>query len=382
MPDARRRPQLGAASIDQPFAGPTRVAVVELNPYHDEILPTVVYALNRLGIRPDVYVRGATTRKDPFAFASGLRFRRRSIDGRGTLGRWTARLRGTPARYGRYQLVILNSTEPPAVVEAASRIGRPTIGIVHNGNLIHGDPGHRDFFAAPRRTPMVLAPHIAATLAADPEPPLWLAPFYLGDGVLERPSGDGPTRLCVQGNIEPVRRDYEALLDATQEVAAERSDFVVHMVGRSSSAYGRAFRAEVDARDLADRFAFNQGEVSHRAYRAQVAGADFLLPLVHAGVPRLRPYFEVKLTSSMSMAIALGVIPIVERDLASLYGAADGAVTYDPGNLARSMRTALELRAAERAAKVDALARLRSTGLAESVRNLAASIARVGAVRG
>ena len=207
-----------------------RVAVVEFNHYHDEVLPTVVRSLNQLGSKPDVYVPVRAAKKNAFALAPGLRFRQRLIDGPGPIGDLAARIRGTPARRERYDVLIMNSLEPPSVIQSASRILMPTLAIVHNANLLQEDRAHRQFFAGPLRQPMVLGRHVALSL--EPEQARnWIAPFYFGDLARVPVAGPEPKRLCVQGNVEYTRRDYFAFVDAIAVLASQRSDFLVRNCG-------------------------------------------------------------------------------------------------------------------------------------------------------
>ncbi|HEV8403680.1 MAG TPA: hypothetical protein VGQ31_11675 [Candidatus Limnocylindrales bacterium] len=357
------------------------VAVIEFNEFHDEVLPSVVHALNGLDVRPDVYLPARAARQGAFDLARDLQYRLELIGGSSRWRRAISRIRGTPARHRRYDALILNSSEPPDVLEAASRIHLPTIALVHNGDRLHGGP-YAAFFADPARQPAFLGRHVAASVGrADGHD--WIAPFYLGDPVAIRsidpdPDPAGRITLCVQGNVEYVRRDYTSLLAAVETLAGERSDFRVRIVGRSHWRDGRDLRAQVEARGLADRFSFSARDIAHPDYIRLVATSDLILPLVDPGVSRLAPYFTVKITSSMSMSIGLGVIPVTETSLARLYGVEEAAVTHGPGRLLDGLRAALDLDPAERAVRVAALDRVRAEALATSVTDLAAAFERLG----
>jgi hypothetical protein len=352
-----------------------KAAVVEFNFYHDEILPSVVYALNQLGVTPDVYIPARAARKDAFARSPSLRYRTLLIDSPHLL----ARLRGTPARYGRYDVLIMNSIEPLGILESASRIDLPTVAIVHNAGLLQADGPYRRFFDSHAREPLFLGRHVARSFGPELAGS-WLTPFYLTDDhSFVDTLADGRQRLCVQGNVQFARRDYGSLADAVVTLAAERSDFVVRIVGRSTWRDGLEFRATVADRGVAKHFVFNAGEISHEEYLTQVATSDFVLPLIDHRVAGLAPYYSVKITSSMSMAIGLDVIPIAEQTLAQLYGVEDAAVTFESGGLPEAIRVALDTEASVRTARRDRLARIRADALASSVENIASALERVGA---
>src|SRR2546429_581326 len=122
-----------------------RIALIELNAYHDEVLPTLVYLLNALGIIPDVYMPREAIRNDAFSFAKELQYGLFSTDGVG------GRLRGTPSRRRRYDALIVNSLEPREHLRRLARSSQPTIGVVHNASLLVDDAEHRAFFEVESR---------------------------------------------------------------------------------------------------------------------------------------------------------------------------------------------------------------------------------------
>ena len=355
-----------------------RAAIVEFNYYHDETLPTVVYAMNQLGIDADVYQPARAARKNAFSLAPGLRHARLLTSSSSRLGRARLALRGTPARNRRYDVLVMNSIEPIGVLQRASRIELPTIAIVHNGDLLN-DSRYAGFFSTGTRLPLFLGRHVATTVGGD-DSDAWLAPVYLADAPPTTPAGAG-TVFCVQGNVEYGRRDYAGLVEAVVELARERSDFVIRMVGRSNSRDGADFRATIEERGVADRFQFSEGEIPYAAYLAQVASSDWVLPLLDAGIPALAPYFSVKITSSTSMAVGLGVPLVAESSLANLYGVSGAVVTHAQGDLIGGMRAALATPADERAEFARRLAEVRAELLAASIRHVARVLDRLGVGR-
>src|SRR5947207_13853933 len=97
-----------------------RCALVEFNPFHDEVLPTFTWLLNRLGIEPDVYLVERSARRRPFGRSEGMRFRIRSVE-------WMDRLWGLPFRLRRYQLMIVNSMEPAAILDRVAGLDVPLL---------------------------------------------------------------------------------------------------------------------------------------------------------------------------------------------------------------------------------------------------------------
>ncbi len=343
-----------------------KCALIEFNYYHDETLPSLVYLLNRIGIVPDVYLPVRAARKDPFAYARSLRWRRFFTD-----GLWA--VRGTPSRFLRYEFAIFNSVEPPSVLHRAAANNVPTLAVLHNADLPAAHSEYAAYFSSPARRPIVLWGYIAEALGSRLDA-RWIAPVYLGD-TPQPPSRRGPVTFCVQGNLEYSRRNYQSLLQAVSALRHERRDFKVSVVGRSDGLDGLAFKREVARADLGRFFSFTSGEIGYRDYFARVAAADFLLPLIDASSERYSPYFRCKLTSSMSLAIGLGVVPIAHTRLATLYRVAEGGLTYEDGGLADAMRQALADPPDVHEHRRHSVASVKSRLLVESEANLREAVA-------
>jgi hypothetical protein len=347
-----------------------RCAIVEFNWYHDEVIPTLVGLLNERGISPDVYLPVRAIRKDALALEPGLRYSRRSIDGLWGL----RRLRGTPSRLGRYDVVILNSIEPDDVLVRAATISTPTIAILHNSDNITRD-AYRRYFDGPDRWPLFLGAHVARE-AGPRSADAWVAPYRLG------PRGARPvgtTTFCVQGNVEFVRRDYLGLIRAVGRLKDDGVRVEVAVVGRSQSHDGDRLRAAISEAGLIDQFALTSGELSFPDYVRAVGACHYLLPLLDRAREDHDAYFRYKISSSMSMALGLAVVPLCEESLASLYGVADRAVTYRSGSIEEGLLAAIGLSDEQRTTYETRLAATREAALARSAQNLARILDGIGA---
>ncbi|HET7828696.1 MAG TPA: hypothetical protein VFL03_04000 [Candidatus Limnocylindrales bacterium] len=347
-----------------------RCALIEFNEYHDEVLPTFVWLLNRLGITPDVYMVERSARRRAFARSTGLRYRHRSVETMGRFGRLRWRL-------GRYDIAIVNSMEPPENLDRAARLGIPVLGVVHNAHLLADDPAYRAFFAAPDHRPLVLGQHIAESIGASGGTPWWICHVVFGAPPRQPPTPGAPTVFAVTGNVEFGRRNYDALLDAAGELAADDQPFLVRIVGRSTYRDGKQLRATIEARGLAERFEFSPGEVAHPRFFRLLAESDFSLPLIDTSRVDFRPYLETKLASSVPFAIGLGV-PLVANDaLVRAYGIEGTGPTYGDGGLTEALRRAIASSQDERDAWRGALAAKREEILESSLANLRLAIAAV-----
>lgn len=343
-----------------------RGAVVEFTVAHGETLPTIVYLLNALGVDVDVFVRPAILRSDPFSLCPGLKFTVHDLEAFSTRAR--IRLR----RFGQYDFVLVNSAEPEPLLARLAAIRAPIIGVVHNAVLLDEDDRYRRFFAVPSRRPLVLGRHVSACLD-DPAAVRWIAPVH----VLEHQGLTDVSwhRFSVQGRIDFRRRNYSALLDAVEELRRAGEDaFEVDLIGGERALDGVRLRRAVRRRGLDRFFVQRRDRFTYRDCFQRISSAGFVLPLVDPSSRVFQAYFEDKITSSISMALATGRIPVVHHRLAELYGLVDLAIGYPDGGLGAAMKTALDLSDEARLSMVARLEQTRQALLDESRDNLASVI--------
>ena len=347
-----------------------RVAVVEFNPYHDEVLPTFVWLLNRLDVTPDVFMVKRSARRRPFAGSARLRYRARSVGGIGRLGGLAWRLR-------RYDLAIINSMEPPEILGRAARLAVPVLGVMHNTDLLLDDAAYRAFFAAPGHRPLVLGQHIAERLGDSAGAPWWISHVVFGAPRTEPREPGRPTIFAVTGNVEFPRRNYDSLLDAAGALAGEGLPFLVRIIGRSTYRDGETLRAVVESRGFASRFEFSRGEINHPQFFRLLADSDFSLPLIDTSRDVFRPYLETKLASSVPFAIGLGVPLVANTALVGAYGIGGTGPEYRDGDLTEAMRRAIGSTEEDRSGWRAALLAKREAILDSSLANLRAAISAV-----
>ena len=183
------------------------------------------------------------------------------------------------------------------------------------------------------------------------------------------------TRFCIQGNVEFKRRNYADALAAVETLSLNRSDFLVSVVGRSSTRDGAALRDEIARRRLESFFEFSGDEVPFSRYLRQLSSSDFILPLVDPTSDQYAQYLMEKITSSMSMSLAFGVVPVAHTRAAEAYGVQQYAITYPDGGLADALRLAIEMPAQRRLELVAGMTGMRDRLLDTSTSNLKRSIA-------
>jgi hypothetical protein len=311
-----------------------KCALVEFTPFHGETVPTFVLLLNRLGIEVDVYLRSEVLASDPFSFTEGLRCHRYRLES------WPVRAAVKIRHFAGYDLVLACSCEPRTVLPRLSSIPVPLVGVVHNAVLLLEDDQYRSFFDDGRRRPLVLARHQRSYLSPEVEA-RWVAPLHLMDE---------PTlieanwrRFCVQGWIDVRRRNYAALLDAVEQLDRDGiRDFKIVLLGMELGLDGVRFRRSLNERSLGGYFDVTGEKPDYRSFLSTIASCGFVLPLVDSS-PHLRMYFQDKITSSISMALAMHRIPVVHQALADLYNLRSLCVDYRGDGLADAMTRALSV---------------------------------------
>jgi len=346
-----------------------KCALVEFTPFHGEIVPTFVQLLNRLGIEVDVYLRSEVLTSDPFAFSPSLVHKAYRLESP------LVRLRLKARSFAGYDVVIVTSCEPRQVLRRLRPITVPVVGVVHNVVLLEEDREYRDFFEDHTRVPLVLARHQSDYLSSQADT-RWVAPVHLmEDPWSNEPSWSG---FCVQGWTDFRRRNYAGLLDAVEILASQPgASFEIVLVGKDYGLDGLRLRRAIRQRGLDDRFRVTGDLPEYSKYFNAIASCGFTLPLVDSS-PHLRMYFEDKITSSISMAVGLGRIPVIHADLADLYGLGSAAVTYTGDGLATAMRSALDLDSSARHAMIERLRATREAWLEASQENLANTLRNLG----
>lgn len=348
-----------------------RCAVIEYNWWHDVTLPTLVHLLNALGYEVDVFTTRANRRNNVLFYASGARFSWNCSEG--------SLFRRAEKKYGyrNHDLVIANTIEgSPDACERLRNVTVPCLAVVHNTRGAARPGPEAEFAQAGNRGMLALAAHVSKYLGELGDRASWFAPVYLG----EVPARKDPSRIvfCVQGNVSFVRRNYNSLVYSVKRLlSGKHTRFAVQVVGRSDNEDGEELRSMIREEGLEQVFEFGKPGILYRDYYAAVKSAHFLLPLIDHSDVRYSSYYEDKASSSFMVAIGLSVVPIVEQDLADLYGLGDACITYRDGDLEGAMAKALAMDPASIQKREEALSRQRQKLLEDSAARLKELVDRI-----
>jgi hypothetical protein len=343
-----------------------RCAVVECYNRHDEVYLTTVYLLQQLGYEVEVFNTVRNRLKNSFVHTPGLAPQVHSF------------LRSAQVldavRRRRFDLVVMNSFESDEVLDCTAKLllDTPVLAFVHNGSRVCDLPQYQSYLAHPRCRLMVLAPYVARHFAHLTTAGTMYPVFFFDEEVPALPRSEGRRRFCVQGYFDPARRDYGQLLDALRDLRREgRSDFEVHITGRSFAREFREFAREVRASGLEDHVSYTWKGIGYRSYYRLLNSMDYILPLIS---PESHPrYFTNKSTSSIAAAVGFNAIPVTHEELARHYGIEDVAFTYRE-HVLPAMRRALDIRPDELAVLRARMAATRQRLLEDSRRDLERAI--------
>ena len=343
-----------------------RCAIVECYNRHDEVYLSTVYLLNQLDYEVHVFTTLRNRLKNSFVYTEKLNRKVHfSVSASDLLD---------PGTYDDFDLVVFNTFEGPAVLDAARKVVEkiPIIGFLHNASYVRSKPEYEFFIANNQCKFAVLAPYIQRDIA-DTVDALYMYPVFFYDRSVPRlPGASGKKRFCVQGYFDSTRRQYSLLVNALQDLRMEgRDDLEVYVMGRTFSRDFLSFYSEIKKRDLASYVRYAWKGIGYRTYYSLLNSVDYILPLVS---PTSHPeYFLGKATSSVAAAIGFGKISVLDEKLAAFYGVEEASFTY-ADDLTKAMRAALEASDDDVKLFLDRLAIIKEKRLQQSMQQLKQSI--------
>ena len=355
-----------------------RAIILEFNWYHGEVIPSLVYLLNRLDFSVDVYVSPDLLELNPFAGLSHLDFKLMPIDRHSfEMAHWKDTL-------AAFDVLVLNTFKRDETMAKLAEIEMPTLLVVHNGHRLSESESNRDYVSPRHREVLVLSPHVAAFLKKNEVDSTWVFPgLFASDGDRSMEDDSVLRTFCVQGKTRFKRRNYESIVTAARKLKKKGfRNFSVKILGKSNSVEGYLIRWIVFFRGLGRYFSFSRSVVGYDEFYRELRASTFLCPLIDKEHRAYRRYFEDKASSSIPAALGNKLIPIVHEDLASIYGIGSCAITYKDGMLSEALQTALELSASDISDRQSELSSIRTRLMTQSEENLKAALNKVmGQVR-
>ena len=352
---------------------PRRCLIVQLEPRHEETLPSMVDAANRAGYRPVVMLSNRSKRRrgDIFAEVPGLDadVRYEAFNDDSGLDRLTAL-----AEDGDF--VLMNSSNRRKSIDWAMGLRVPVFILVHSIEHFLEEPSAQAALANPRIQFLTLSAHVMSELISRigkaymdrvdvVEPCLW----SVDD---PKPASGTPRRVAIPGAISLRTRDYPGLIRAVER---DRKRFEGYRFVLGSGGEDRAaIEAETRAKGLEPWFEYlplSGDQVPQDVYMDSLRRAQVMLSLIPDDFDK---YQKLKITSAVPTSIGFAVPLIMDRWSVACYRAP--LIAADHG-LAASLERLLSLTEDELQAYRAALIAYRRARLVENGRALARLAERV-----
>ena len=356
-----------------------RAIILEFSWFHGEVIPSLVYLLNRLDFSVDVYVSPDLLELNPFVGLSHLDFNLMPIDRDSfDMAVWKDTL-------SAFDVLVLNTFKRDETLAKFAEIEMPTLLVVHNGHRLSESESNRDYVSPRHREVLVLSPHVAAFLKKNDVDSTWVFPgMFASNGDKSMEDDSALRTFCVQGKTRIQRRNYWSIITAVGKLKKKGfRNFSVKILGKSTSVEGYLIQWIVFFRGLGRyfsffrSFSFSRSLVGYDEFYRELRASTFLCPLIDKEHPRYRSYFVDKASSSIPAAIGNRIIPIVHEDLASIYGISSCAITYRDGMLSEALQTALELSSSDISDRQSELSNIKTQLMTQSEENLKAALNKV-----
>lgn len=144
--------------------------------------------------------------------------------------------------------------------------------------------------------------------------------------------------ICVPGSVEFKRRDYRALWELGDALAAyPRTRFI--LLGRCDSARpdGARLRQELASRGLTERFRLFDDFVPPATFHAWLRRCDLVMPLLHAKRPEFEYYENRRVSFAFHLAAGRRIPLLVDRYFERFADYRGNALFYDPNRMATAL---------------------------------------------
>ena len=289
--------------------------IVQFEPRHEEVIPSVIAACNRAGYRPRVLLnrRIRRLRGDVFAEAltgeADIHYRPLSADLEEGDTDWQALLQDV-------DFVVLNTLNRTRAAAWARDCGKPVIALVHNVDQFMHDRAFTDLLDRPDFAFMALAPHVLAEMNARTNAQyvdkLGLLTFDLQPATPVAYAPGSPRKVVVPGNLSLRSRNYTGLIEALSAHPGRWENLRFELP--SSGADRETVASALAQAGLEERVHIlptgDQVEIPHADVFQSFRSATAFYPLIAEGFAQ---YQRIKITSAAAMSVGFGIPMIMDR---------------------------------------------------------------------
>lgn len=289
--------------------------IIQFEPRHEEVLPSVIAACNAAGYRPTVLLnrRIRRVRGDFFAEVTGgqaeILYQSMEADWDDPDSEW-------PAVVAPHDFIVMNTMNRTRAAKWAASSGQPVLAFVHNVDQFMDEPAFHDLLDRPDFAFLTLGPHVTSELNDRLEGRFidrigHIFPVVLSDETPAYEPGT-PRKVVVQGNMSLNTRNYSGLIAALRDNPGRWDSLTFEFP--SSGADREQVEAEIAKAGLSERMHLcplgRFGQVPTADLFASLKSATVLHPLI---APDFSKYQRVKITSTTSISIGLGLPMVMDR---------------------------------------------------------------------
>lgn len=326
-----------------------RVAIFEFNHRHDEVIPSTVYQLIKLGYDVDVFMKDEETYNNKIwkcfpSLVCNIHIMEEADANYDKFIYWIKAF-----KLLEYEFTIVNSLEPRSILDFVSNLPGRHYSILHNPSIMMQHKEWQDYYSKINHKPLFLHSMVTSKLSQFNNAACF-PPFLEVENYNRFDKNEDVVTFVIQGNLE-ARRNYPMLIqciDALYNVREELPQFEFLIIGNCTSQYGVEIRRIIEEQPWSKVVTFSEGELDYSDFYGKIAIADYLIPLLDKSEKRFLPYFEDKLTSSVSVAFMLNVPPIIHEDLANIYNISGITYNDEKDGLLQALLYALQLPKEER----------------------------------
>jgi hypothetical protein len=152
------------------------------------------------------------------------------------------------------------------------------------------------------------------------------------------PKHEGEVWLCVPGQVEEKRRDYEALISAIRTKGLAPHIRLVLLGRYGNSDEGKRIHARIEALGLGAQVMMWQDFVPNELFHSLMHQCDAVLPLLHPSTASFKLY-DNRITGAFNLAIGYGKTLILERSFENYPDFAGRSVFYRTDKLPELLNT-------------------------------------------
>jgi glycosyltransferase involved in cell wall biosynthesis len=306
----------------------SKVCIIQMEAVHEEIIPSLIHALNSIHIKPDVYINKncKTRRGDVFERIIGLNacINYVPINGKSDWQNLQELIRDK-----NYNACIFSTYQRKSILDFSLELEIPVFGIVHNVSLfIEAFLTSRSAKAKQSliRGIITLSEHVSTTLinefkyASATELEIsCLKPYFWQD--ISTLSSDIPsldsTTFVIPGGVNFANRDFKGLISAFSEISTSISQ--VHFIVAGGGRDRDSLEATVKDLSLDQYFSFatrnTLGWVEYKDYYECISSSAYVLPLTSN-----KAYLSTKITSAIPTSIGFCKPSLIPEEQKDLYG--------------------------------------------------------------